>query len=64
MEVLARGRPFVYDVQGQYQLVVRQLKPVGAGALQAAFERLKARLEKEGCSARNTSRRCLPSRSG
>ena len=48
MEVMARGALSVYDVQGQYQLVAQQLKPVGAGALQAAFERLKARLEKEG----------------
>ena len=48
MEVLARGVLSVYEVQGQYQLVARELKPVGAGALQAAFERLKALLEKEG----------------
>ena len=48
MEVLAQGALSVYEVQGQYQLVARQLKPVGAGALQAAFERLKARLEDEG----------------
>ncbi len=48
MEVLAQGVLSVYEVQGQYQLVTQQLKPVGAGALQAAFERMKALLEKEG----------------
>ena len=60
MEVLARGALSVYDVQGQYQLVARQLKPVGAGALQAAFERLKARLEKEGLF-REEHKQALPS---
>ncbi len=60
MEVLAQGALSVYDVQGQYQLVARQLKPVGAGALQAAFERLKAKLEKEGLF-REEHKQALPS---
>lgn len=60
MEVLARGALSVYEVQGQYQLVAQQLKPVGAGALQAAFERLKARLEKEGLF-REEHKQALPS---
>ena len=60
MEILARGVLSVYEVQGQYQLVAQQLKPVGAGALQAAFERLKARLEKEGLF-REEHKKALPS---
>ena len=48
MEVIAQGVLSVYEVQGQYQLVAQRLKPVGAGALQAAFERLKSLLEQEG----------------
>lgn len=59
MEVLAQGVLSVYEVQGQYQLVARQLKPVGAGALQAAFERLKALLEKEGLF-REEHKKALP----
>ena len=60
MEVLARGVLSVYEVQGQYQLIARELKPVGAGALQAAFERLKARLELEGLF-REEHKKALPS---
>ena len=44
MEVIANGTLSIYEVQGQYQLVVQRLQPIGAGALQAAFERLKALL--------------------
>ncbi len=60
MEVLAQGVLSVYEVQGQYQLVAQRLKPVGAGALQAAFERLKARLEQEGLF-REEHKKPLPS---
>ncbi len=60
MEVLAQGVLSVYEVQGQYQLVAQRLKPVGAGALQAAFERLKARLEEEGLF-REEHKKALPS---
>jgi len=48
MEVVAQGALTVYENQGQYQLIAKRLKPVGEGALQAAFERLKARLASEG----------------
>jgi exodeoxyribonuclease VII large subunit len=49
--VIARGRLGVYDVKGEYQLVVDRLEPTGAGALQVAFEQLKRRLEAEGLFA-------------
>jgi len=46
--VLAHGHVSVYEPQGQYQLYVDDLQPVGVGALYAEFERLKARLAQEG----------------
>src|SRR5262249_21528021 len=48
LSIRARGRLSVYDVRGDYQLVVEHLEPVGAGPLQIAFEQLKKRLEAEG----------------
>ena len=48
MHVVARGRLSVYEVKGEYQLVVDALEPHGLGALQAAFEQLKRRLSAEG----------------
>ncbi|MBL8241880.1 MAG: exodeoxyribonuclease VII large subunit [Bryobacterales bacterium] len=47
-EVLVRGRIEVYEPRGEYQLIVESIEPVGAGALQAAFEKLKAKLAAEG----------------
>lgn len=46
--VLAFGSVEVYAPRGEYQLVVELLEPRGLGALQLAFEQLKARLEAEG----------------
>jgi exodeoxyribonuclease VII large subunit len=48
MQVLAHGRISVYEPRGEYQLVADRLEPKGLGALQAAFEQLKRRLEAEG----------------
>ncbi|MEO6324809.1 MAG: exodeoxyribonuclease VII large subunit [Thermoanaerobaculia bacterium] len=48
MELLARGRPDVYARSGKLSFVVSELQPVGLGALQLAFEQLKARLSAEG----------------
>jgi exodeoxyribonuclease VII large subunit len=64
--VVARGRLTVYDVKGEYQLVVDQLQPVGLGALQAAFEDLKRRLRAEGLfdEARKRPLPVLPRRIG
>jgi exodeoxyribonuclease VII large subunit len=47
-DVLVRGRIEVYEPRGEYQLIVDAVEPVGAGALQAAFEKLKAKLAAEG----------------
>jgi len=48
MAVEVHGRLGIYEVSGQYQLYVDQIKPVGEGALYQEFIRLKAMLEAEG----------------
>jgi len=52
MQVRARGRLSVYEPKGEYQLIADSLEPVGAGALQLAFEQTKTRLQAEGLFAR------------
>ena len=56
MQVRARGRLSVYESKGEYQLIADSLEPVGAGALQLAFEQTKARLQAEGLFARELKR--------
>ena len=46
--VVCRGRLSVYDKRGDYQLLVEEVEPLGAGALQLAFEQLKQKLDAEG----------------
>jgi len=48
LHVVAFGSVEVYAQRGEYQLVVELLEPRGLGALQLAFEQLKARLHAEG----------------
>ncbi len=48
LAALVRGRVSVYEIRGQLQLIADTLEPRGAGALQLAFEQLKARLLAEG----------------
>ena len=43
-----RCRVSLYEGRGEFQLIVEHLEHAGAGALQAAFERLKERLLAEG----------------
>ena len=66
MHVIARGRISLYEVKGEYQLICDALEPVGAGALQAAFEQLKRRLAAEGLfdQARKRPLPVLPRRIG
>ncbi|MDH5637419.1 MAG: exodeoxyribonuclease VII large subunit [Nitrospinota bacterium] len=47
-KVVVRGRISVYNKRGEYQLVAEAMEPKGLGALQAAFEELKKKLEAEG----------------
>ena len=48
MSVIARGRIALYEPRGEYQLVIDYMEPKGVGALQIAFEQLKARLAQAG----------------
>jgi exodeoxyribonuclease VII large subunit len=48
LAVIARGRATIYDERGDLQLQAEMLEPKGAGALQLAFEQLKAKLAAEG----------------
>ena len=38
----------LYEPRGEYQLILEYIEPKGIGALQLAFEQLKAKLEQEG----------------
>jgi exodeoxyribonuclease VII large subunit len=66
MQIVARGRVTIYDVRGELQLSAEFLEPLGAGALQVAFEQLKARLAEEGLfdSSRKKPLPLLPRRIG
>lgn len=48
MQVIVRGRLTVYELRGEYQIVIDTVEPKGVGALQLAFEQLKERLAAEG----------------
>lgn len=48
MKVIVRGRVGVYEATGQYQLYIDDMQPDGLGALNLAFEQLKAKLQAEG----------------
>jgi exodeoxyribonuclease VII large subunit len=48
MCIIVRGRLTVYEPRGEYQIVLETVEPKGIGALQLAFEQLKARLAAEG----------------
>lgn len=66
MQVIVRGRVTVYDDRGELQLQAEFLEPKGAGALQLAFEQLKAKLSSEGMfdSDRKKPLPALPKRIG
>ncbi len=48
LKVVCRGKVSVYEPRGDYQLYVDLVEPKGKGALQLAFEQLKAKLKAEG----------------
>ncbi len=66
MSLVCRARVTVYPPRGEYQLVIDTVEPRGLGALQKAFEQLKARLDAEGLfdPARKKSLPFLPARIG
>jgi exodeoxyribonuclease VII large subunit len=48
MRVEVRAVPTLYEARGKFQLNVEAMRRAGLGALYEAFERLKAKLEREG----------------
>ncbi len=48
MQVEVRAAATVYEARGKYQLNVDAMRRAGLGALYEAFEKLKAKLDKEG----------------
>jgi exodeoxyribonuclease VII large subunit len=64
MTITGLGRLSIYEPRGSYQIILEYLEPAGAGALQIAFEQLKARLSAEGLfdSARKKPLPFLPGR--
>lgn len=48
MMALCYGKITVYEKQGQYQIMVNQMKPLGKGELEIAFQQLKQKLTEEG----------------
>lgn len=47
-QIRIRGKVTLYENRGDFQIIVEHLEPAGLGALQQAFEALKARLQCEG----------------
>lgn len=50
-KIIARGRLSIYEGRGDYQLILDGMEEAGDGALQRAFEQLKAKLLSEGLFA-------------
>jgi exodeoxyribonuclease VII large subunit len=48
MQINGLGRISLYEPRGTYQIILEYLEPSGVGALQVAFEQLKAKLAQEG----------------
>jgi exodeoxyribonuclease VII large subunit len=66
MSIVCIARLTVYQPRGEYQLIIETIEPRGLGALQKAFEQLKARLAAEGLfdAERKKAIPFLPSRIG
>ncbi|MFK8015911.1 MAG: exodeoxyribonuclease VII large subunit [Gammaproteobacteria bacterium] len=47
-QVIVRGRVSLYEPRGDYQLIAEHMTDSGEGALQRAYEELKAKLDKQG----------------
>jgi exodeoxyribonuclease VII large subunit len=60
MEVVVHARVSCYPARGALQLYVESMEPRGRGALQLAFEQLKAKLEAEGLFAPERKRPLPP----
>jgi exodeoxyribonuclease VII large subunit len=60
LQVLLRGRVSLYEPRGDFQLIAEHLEPAGEGALRAAFEALKVKLDAEGLFAVEAKRTLPP----
>ncbi len=47
-QIIVRGKISIYEGRGDYQLIIESMELGGDGALQRAFEKLKAQLQDEG----------------
>jgi exodeoxyribonuclease VII large subunit len=56
-EVLISGSVRVYAQRGRYQLYATSMSPIGKGALEARFQQLKEKLEREGLFAPDRKKR-------
>lgn len=59
MKVQVYGEASFYEARGSTQLIVQKVQAVGAGDLQARFEALKAKLDREGLFS-SARKRALP----
>jgi exodeoxyribonuclease VII large subunit len=66
LHVVVRGRVSTYAPRSEYQIVCEHVEPAGLGALQLAFDQLKARLAAEGLfdEARKRALPTLPRKIG
>ncbi len=47
-KIIVAGKITIYEQSSKYQIIANYIEPVGVGALQLAFEQLKAKLQEEG----------------
>lgn len=66
MQVLIRAKVGLYEARGEFQLVAEHMEEAGAGALQRAFNELKAKLSAQGLfdASRKKELPVLPSKIG
>ncbi len=60
LSVIAWGRISVYNLRGEYQLILDTMEPVGLGSLMLAFEQLKKKLTVEGLFSEKNKRPIPP----
>ncbi len=56
LQVLLRGRISLYEARGDFQIIAEHLEPAGEGALRAAYEVLKLKLDAAGLFAAERKR--------
>jgi exodeoxyribonuclease VII large subunit len=59
VQVMATAKVSLYEARGDFQLIVEAMEEFGQGALQVAFDKLKAKLDKEGLFAEG-NKKTLP----